>query len=99
MKNEERDLRWRTKVFSRRIIRLHSSLPRETVAQVLGKAGIAFRHFHWCQLSRGVPGTFQSEFISKTGDCLKEADETLYWLDLMQEEKNCQSTQAVCAPG
>ena len=28
----------------------------------------------------------KSELISKIGDCLKEADETLYWLELLQEE-------------
>ena len=29
----------------------------------------------------------KAEFISKMGDCLKEADETLYWLELLLEEK------------
>ena len=29
----------------------------------------------------------KAEFISKIGDCLKEADETLYWLELLLEEK------------
>jgi four helix bundle protein len=28
----------------------------------------------------------KSEFISKIGDCLKEADETSYWLELLLEE-------------
>ena len=28
----------------------------------------------------------KAEFISKIGDCLKEADETLYWLELILEE-------------
>jgi four helix bundle protein len=30
---------------------------------------------------------FKAEFISKMGDCLKEADETLYWLELLVDEK------------
>jgi len=29
----------------------------------------------------------KAEFISKIGDCLKEADETLYWLELLSEEQ------------
>jgi four helix bundle protein len=29
----------------------------------------------------------KAEFISKMGDCLKEADETLYWLELLLDEK------------
>jgi four helix bundle protein len=28
----------------------------------------------------------RAEFISKLGDCLKEADETLYWLELLMDE-------------
>jgi four helix bundle protein len=28
----------------------------------------------------------KAEFIAKMGDCLKEADETLYWLELLLEE-------------
>ena len=27
------------------------------------------------------------EFIAKIGDCLKEADETAYWLELLAAEK------------
>jgi len=87
MKNEERDLRGRTKVFSRRIIRLHSSLPRETVAQVLGKQVLRSGTSIGANYREACRARSKAEFISKTGDCLKEADETLYWLDLMQEEK------------
>ena len=29
----------------------------------------------------------RAEFISKIGDCLKETDETLYWLELLLDEK------------
>ena len=29
----------------------------------------------------------KAEFISKIGDSLKEADETLYWLELLSEEQ------------
>ena len=29
----------------------------------------------------------KAEFISKVGDCLKEADETLYWLELISDEQ------------
>ena len=29
----------------------------------------------------------KAEFIAKIGDCLKEADETAYWLELLVDEK------------
>ena len=36
----ERDLRKRTKDYALRIIRLYRALPKETVAQVLGRQGL-----------------------------------------------------------
>jgi four helix bundle protein len=85
--NDEVDLPDRTKQFARRIIRLYCALPKaNTVAQVLGKqvlrsgtsVGANYREAH---RSRS-----KAEFISKIGDSLKEADETLYWLELLLEE-------------
>jgi hypothetical protein len=40
MKHAEKDLAERTKKFARRIIRLFVALPREPVAQVLGKQAL-----------------------------------------------------------
>jgi four helix bundle protein len=86
--NEEKDLGPRTKMFARRIIRLYAALPRnDVVAQVLGKqmlrsgtsVGANYREAHRARS--------KAEFISKIGDCLKEADETLYWLELILEER------------
>jgi len=86
MQRAERDLGIRTKDFARRIIRLYSALPKDTVAQVLGKqllrsgtsVGANYREAHRARS--------KAEFISKVGDCLKEADETFYWLELMADE-------------
>jgi four helix bundle protein len=85
--NDEVDLPDRTKQFARRIIRLYCALPKtNTVAQVLGKqvlrsgtsVGANYREAHRARS--------KAEFISKVGDSLKEADETLYWLELLMEE-------------
>lgn len=85
---DELDLPDRTKQFARRIIRLYCALPKaNTVAQVLGKqvlrsgtsVGANYREAHRARS--------KAEFISKIGDSLKEADETLYWLELLLEEK------------
>jgi four helix bundle protein len=32
-------------------------------------------------------GRSKAEFIAKVGDCLKEADETAYWLELLSDEE------------
>jgi four helix bundle protein len=84
---DEVDLPVRTKQFARRIIRHYCALPKgNTVAQVLGKqvlrsgtsVGANYREAHRARS--------KAEFIAKIGDSLKEADETLYWLELLLEE-------------
>ena len=50
------------------------------------KTVTACGNFHRGKLSRSQTRTFEGEFISKIGDCLKEADETAYWLELLSEE-------------
>jgi four helix bundle protein len=77
------DLRVRTKQFAVRVIRLYSGLPKRTEAQVIGKqvlrsgtsVGANFREAH--------RGRSDAEFVAKLGDCLKELEETCYWLELL----------------
>jgi len=79
------DLRVRTKQFALRVIRLFSALPRTAEAQVIGKqllrsgtsVGANFREAHRARSD--------AEFVSKVGDCLKELDETVYWMELLIE--------------
>jgi len=83
MKNEKNDLKERTRDFALRVIKLYSALTSSAVAQVLGKqllrsgtsVGANYREAH---RSRS-----KAEFIAKMGDCLKELDESSYWLDLL----------------
>ena len=87
MKNEETDLLVRTKLFARRIIRLYVSLSKnDTVAQVLGRQVLRSGTSIGANYREGNRARSKAEFISKMGDCLKEADETLYWLELLLEE-------------
>jgi four helix bundle protein len=87
MKNAEKDLAERTKKFARRIIRLFVALPREPVAQVLGKQVIRAGTSVGANYREADRARSKAEFISKIGDCLKEADETLYWLELLSDEQ------------
>lgn len=83
----------RTKDFSLRVIRLFSSLPKTTVAQVIGKqilrsgtsVGANYREAHRARS--------KAEFIAKIGDCLKEIDETSYWLELLGESQTLPSVK------
>lgn len=79
------DLRERTKTYGLRIVRMFVVLPKTEEARVLGKqvlrsgtsVGANYREAH---RSRS-----KAEFIAKLGDCLKELDETAYWLELLTE--------------
>jgi len=88
MKNEEKDLLPRTKLFARRVIRLYCSLSKtDTVAQVLGKQVLRSGTSVGANYREANRARSKAEFIAKMGDCLKEADETLYWLELFRDEK------------
>lgn len=79
------ELSARTKEFALRVIRLFCSLPKNTQAQVLGKqahrSGTSVgANYREAKRSRSKP-----EFISIIGVCIKELDETAYWLELLVE--------------
>jgi four helix bundle protein len=81
------DLRVRTREFALRIVRMSTSLPRTKEAFILGqqvlKSGTSIgANYREAQRARS-----KAEFVAKIGDCLKEADETLYWLELLTETK------------
>ena len=87
MMNGDKDLRPRTKQFARRIIRLYVALPKtDGAAQVLGKQMLRSGTSAGANYREADRARSKAEFIAKIGDCLKEADETLYWLGLLLEE-------------
>ena len=85
--NDEKDLRLRTKKFAGRVIRLFVVLPKNNaVAQILGKQALRAGTSVGANYREAHRARSKAEFISKIGDCLKEADETLYWLELLLDE-------------
>ena len=82
-----RDLRERTFAFARRIVRLYGALDRGAVAQVLGKQVLRSGTSIGANYREADQARSKLEFIAKIGDCLKEADETAYWLELMAAEQ------------
>jgi four helix bundle protein len=86
MADKPQDLKPRTKAFALRVIRMYSSLPKtETVAQVLGKQVLRAGTSVGANYREASRGRSKPEFISKIGDCLREIDETEYWLELLIE--------------
>jgi four helix bundle protein len=80
---KKKDLKDRTKNFALRIIRMYSSLPKSPEAKVMGtqvlRSGTSVGA-NYREASQGRP---KAEFVVKIGDCLKEIEETTYWLELM----------------
>ncbi len=85
MQNEKKDLKARTKAYALRIIRMYAALPKSTVAQVLGKQALRSGTSIGANYCEAYRARSRAEFIAKMGDCLKEVDETLYWLELLIE--------------
>ena len=84
MSEQYNDLKPRTKKFALRIIRMYSKLPeRDTVAQVLGKQVLRSGTSVGANYREASRARSKPEFIAKTGDCLKEIEETEYWLELL----------------
>jgi len=82
------DLRIRTKEFARRVARVFRALPaRDRVAQVWGDQLLRAGGSVGANYREAQRGRSTAEYVSKLGDCLREADESLYWLELTEEEK------------
>ncbi len=79
------DLIGRTKEFALRVIRMFSALPKTTSAQVLGKQALRSGTSVGANYREAHRARSKAEFISKIGDCLKELDETAYWLELLTD--------------
>jgi four helix bundle protein len=86
MSEKPRDLKPRTKAFALRVIRMYSKLPKnDAVAQVLGRQVLRSGTAVGANYREASRGRSKAEFISKIGDCLKEIEETEYWLELLVE--------------
>jgi len=63
---------------------MYSKLSKtDTVAQVLGRQVLRSGTSVSANYREASRARSKAEFISKIGDCLKEIDETEYWLELI----------------
>ena len=83
MENEPVDLRVRTKQFAVRIIRMYAALPARTEANVIGNQVLRSGTSVGANFREAYRGRSDAEFVAKLGDCLKEVEETGYWLELL----------------
>jgi len=80
---DDAELAARTKAFALRIIRLVASLPRSREADILGRQLLRAGTSIGANYREARRGRSKADFLAKIGICLQEADESLYWLDLL----------------
>jgi four helix bundle protein len=96
MNHTPKDLKLRTKAFALRVIRMYSKLRKnDAVAQVLGKQVLRSSTSVGANYREASRGRSKAEFISKIGDCLKEIEETEYWLELLVDSGCIPGTKMV----
>ncbi len=76
-------LRERTKAFALRIIRLVEGLPRTRTADILGKQLLEAGTSVGANYRAACRAKSPADFIAKMGIVEEEADETIYWMDLL----------------
>jgi len=85
MISQPEQLRQRTKQFALRIVKLFRSLPQTDDARILGRqvlrsgTSVAANYRAICRARS------KAEFVAKIGTVVEEADETVFWLELLVE--------------
>ncbi len=87
MKENRQNLKSRTEDFALSVIHLYDSLPKTTVAQVLGKQVLRSGTSVGAHYREACRAKSDADFISKIEGALQELDETDYWLSLLNRSK------------
>ena len=78
-------LKQRTKLFALRVIKLYQSLSKATVDQVIGKQMLRSATSVASNYRAACRARSNAEFYSKVCIVVEEADETMFWLELLWE--------------
>ena len=84
---ENQDLKIRTKQFALWIIRLYTSLPKITEAQVIGRQVLDSGTSVGAQYREAQRAKSDADLISKVEGSLQELDETAYGLELLRDSE------------
>ena len=81
------ELKRRTKEFALRIIKLAGMLPRNEAARIIGGQMLRSGTSVGANYRAACRARSRAEFTSKLGLAEEEADETLFWLELLEESE------------
>ncbi|MCG3130876.1 MAG: hypothetical protein FLDDKLPJ_01650 [Phycisphaerae bacterium] len=77
----------RTKAAALRVIRLSAALPTAGAAAIIGRQLVRCATSVGANYRAACRGRSTAEFVAKLGVAVEEADETLYWLELLAESE------------
>lgn len=75
----------RTKAFSLRVLKLVDHLPRTTSGRAIGNQLVRSGTSIGANYRAACRSRSQAEFAAKLGVVAEEADETIYWLELIRD--------------
>jgi len=81
------DLKERTRHFALRVIRLYLALPKKNEAQVIGKQMLRSGTAVGANYREGLRARSKFEYATKLNIGLMELEETLYWMELLEDAK------------
>ena len=81
----EQELKFRTKQFALRIIKLAQALPKTDVGRIVGKQLLRCGTSVGANYRAVCRSRSTAEFVSKLGTVIEEADESCFWLEIIIE--------------
>ncbi len=79
------DLKKRTKTFGLRVIKLVETLPATKTSDVIGKQLLRSATSVGANYRSAIRARSRPDFISKIGIAIEEADESLFWMEMLIE--------------
>src|SRR5881392_1508522 len=85
--NRAKQLQARTKAFAIRIIEAFARLPKDEAARIIGRQFLRSGTSLAANYRAACRARSAADFISKVSIVTEEADETLFWLELLTDSK------------
>lgn len=92
---DAQELRERTLEFGLRIVRLSQYLQRRPVAEILGKQLLRCGTSVGANYRAACLAKSPADFVSKIKICEEEADESIYWLELLIRSGEIESDRLI----
>ena len=83
--NKHLELKSRTKKFALRVIRMSQALPKTREAHVITQQILRSATSMAANYRAAGRARSKAEFISKPGIVIEEADETVFWIEILEE--------------